>query len=531
MKKWIFIVIFLAVVLLPFIASASPFAFITNSSSNYVSVIDIFSNTVVTNVTVGSGPSGVAVNSSGTIVYVANSGNNTVSVIDASTSSYSVFATIPVGIDPVGIAINTTGTNLYVANYRSGTVSVIDTSTSSYPVIATIPVGSGPVGIAVNTIGTSLYVANSLSNTVSVIDTSLNRISSNINVGSKPYGIALNIAGTRAYVTNNGDGSVSVIDTSTSSYPVIATIPVGNGPEGLAVNPLGTMVYVANTFDNTVSIIDTSTNLVVGTPVSVGNAPIGVAVNPSETNVYVANNGSGTVSVINTSTNTITTNVTVGTNPIALGNFIVSSPVVISTVPLNNAQNVATNTVIQATFSKEMDASTITTSQFMLSGGVTGTVTYDSASRMAIFTPSSSLSGSTIYTATIMSGVKDSAGNNMPSNFTWGFTTGNNSSCFIATAAYGSSLAPHVVVLKNFRDRYLLTNPIGQAFCRFYYRHSPSIANFIGQHETLKTVTRWGLAPVIFVIEYPFSLVVIFIVIMGAVVRLYRRRRMVGRDY
>ncbi|MEA1876775.1 MAG: LpqB family beta-propeller domain-containing protein, partial [Bacteroidota bacterium] len=55
--------------------------------------------------------------------------------------------------------------------------------------------------------------------------------------------------------------------------------------------------------------------------------------------------------------------------------------------------------------------------------------------------------------------------------------------CFIATAAFGSYLEPHVKVLTNFRDHYLLTNPLGIHLVRFYYYVSPPIADYISKHE------------------------------------------------
>jgi Tol biopolymer transport system component len=67
--------------------------------------------------------------------------------------------------------------------------------------------------------------------------------------------------------------------------------------------------------------------------------------------------------------------------------------------------------------------------------------------------------------------------------------------CFIATAAYGSSLEPHVMTLRQFRDEYLLTNKLGIKFVDIYYKYSPSIANFIAEHNSLRSATRIGIAP------------------------------------
>ena len=68
--------------------------------------------------------------------------------------------------------------------------------------------------------------------------------------------------------------------------------------------------------------------------------------------------------------------------------------------------------------------------------------------------------------------------------------------CFIATAAYGTSLAEEIDVLRQFRDEYLLTNPAGRLLVSLYYTSSPPLANLISKHEGLRAVIRMALEPI-----------------------------------
>ncbi|MGD8371667.1 MAG: hypothetical protein PVI19_08985, partial [Syntrophobacterales bacterium] len=74
---------------------------------------------------------------------------------------------------------------------------------------------------------------------------------------------------------------------------------------------------------------------------------------------------------------------------------------------------------------------------------------------------------------------------------------GGGGGCFIATAAYGSSVGPHVELLRDFRDRFLLENDIGKSFVNLYYTYSPPIADYIADHDALRLVVRWSLLPVV----------------------------------
>jgi len=115
------------------------------------------------------------------------------------------------------------------------------------------------------------------------------------------------------------------------------------------------------------------------------------------------------------------------------------APKVVSTTPANGAHGVPLNQTITATFSKTMEASTVTTDSFYAStasGPIAATVSY--AAQTATLQPNSPLPSNTVVTVTITTAVKDNgdAGQpvgkakpghiGMPQNYVWSFTTFNN---------------------------------------------------------------------------------------------------------
>jgi hypothetical protein len=102
-----------------------------------------------------------------------------------------------------------------------------------------------------------------------------------------------------------------------------------------------------------------------------------------------------------------------------------TAPTVSSTDPANTASGVPFNRSPTASFSEAMDPATITGTTFTFTQGVTpvpGTVTF--VGSVATFNPTGNLAASTLYTATITTGVMDLAGNALAVAFTWSFTTG-----------------------------------------------------------------------------------------------------------
>jgi hypothetical protein len=58
-------------------------------------------------------------------------------------------------------------------------------------------------------------------------------------------------------------------------------------------------------------------------------------------------------------------------------------------------------------------------------------------------------------------------------------------------------MAEEIQILREFRDEYLLMNPVGQALVDIYYMTSPPIAEFITEHPSLKPIVRVGLWPAV----------------------------------
>jgi YVTN family beta-propeller protein len=294
------------------------FAYIANTASNSVSVINTATNTVVTTIpAAGLGPQAVSVSPNGRTVYVTNGSPNNLFVIPGtvlgiSTATNTVIDTL---IAPAasGVAVGPDGT-VYVTTEHGNRGFLLSSSAPE------IQVGSFPSGVAVSPDGAMVYVANPVDNTVSVINTTplFQDVVATVAVGISPNGLSVSPDGSRVYVANAG--SVSVINTTSNT--VIATIPTGGGPAGgILVTPDGSRVYVAGGQANIVSVINTATNAVVAT-IPVSGGPLGVSVTPDGSRVYVTDNQANNVSVINTATNTIVATIPVGHSPSSVGNFI-----------------------------------------------------------------------------------------------------------------------------------------------------------------------------------------------------------------
>lgn len=227
-----------------------------------------------------------------------------------------------------------------------------------------------------------------------------------------------------AFMVGCGAGSGGGVPADTVA-PTVSSVAPANAATGIALNSKITATFSeamrASTITTSTFTLKQGTTVVPGVVTYAGTTAIFKPTsNLAVSTVYTASVTTGVTDLAGNAlavakTWSFTTGTTADT----------TAPTVSSIVPSNTATGVARNSAVIAIFSETMDASTISTSTFTLTQGVTpvvGAVTY--LGTTATFTPATTLAASTVYTATLTTGVSDMSGNALAVAKTWSFTTG-----------------------------------------------------------------------------------------------------------
>ena len=233
----------------------------------------------------------------------------------------------PVGSSPFGIAVDPSGSFVYVVdnqddNIWGDSINVPAGSLTTLPGSPVYASENGSVGVAVDSVGGHTYTVasfdyyfdkctQSCSNGHLYVynyplfgPTTTGQIippDNTITVGPSPSSLALDPAGWFALVTDVTTNSLYVISTISQFQVAGSPFATGQSPLSVTVDPSGRFVYVANQGSNNVSAytINQTTGAlspIPGSPFAVGNGPVFVAVDMSGSFVYVTNQGDNTVS-------------------------------------------------------------------------------------------------------------------------------------------------------------------------------------------------------------------------------------------
>jgi Ice-binding-like/Bacterial Ig-like domain len=124
-------------------------------------------------------------------------------------------------------------------------------------------------------------------------------------------------------------------------------------------------------------------------------------------------------------------------------------PVVLSTLPADEATGVPLNASISATFNEAMDPTTLSKTTFTVKQGTTsvdGAVTYAPLTMTVTFAPTAVLGPTLVYTATLTTAVKDALGVSLAATYTWSFTTAPDGLPPLVIATTPSDLATDVSI-------------------------------------------------------------------------------------
>jgi DNA-binding beta-propeller fold protein YncE len=474
-------------------------AYVANAADGSVSMINAERGEEWTSTVILPGPmpaipmNSVTVDPAGRNVYVA--GDNVLGVLNAHTLELLRTEIVPasgsINSNPQGIAVSPDGRWLLVSDaIDGGSVTVLDVE-NQFAVADTLVLAAGnmPRGISTSHDNTRAFIAVSGNdNEIWVYDFASATVSSKIIIGASPASVAVTPDASRLYVTNAPADTVNYYDLNTGNSGEI-DLGFGVMPHSLAITPDGFKVYVTGSLTD-IYIIDVLSNQV--SPQSVGNPSVGVSISPDGKRAYATVAGANKVVEIGDQRS------------------------------LRISKQGGGIGTVYTTY-KEIDC------------GSTCIATFDVGAQVQLFATPDSGSNSRFDRWSGDSDCLDGAVSLNSNRFCvanfrvytpppppGGGAGSGSSNCFIATAAYGSWLDPHVLSLRQFRDDYLLTNAAGTRFVEFYYRNSPPLADYIRERESLKLMVRALLTPLVYAIEFPAA--VFCFVILLLLMKLRKRQ-------
>jgi YVTN family beta-propeller protein len=313
------------------------YAYVSNSASNTVSVLDLVNLRQDRTLQVGANPTGIAANPIRNEIYVVNTNSGTVSVIDAEANR--IAFTIAVHRLPYFISVDPSGHRAYVANSGSNSVSVLDLDRRREIALAGTGEQPGLARIAPDM--RSLVVTNRGSNSVSIFGVT----PYNTAQPSQAPGLRLRAAfpgcpgatdaailpdSSKAFIACSGGHQVMAInlaaepnswaakqDPSLTIDHVLTLLDVGLTPVHLAMKPDGGEIFVSNFGSNSISEIDTWNNQVGGT-YTIGNKPVHGIVSADNSTLWISNFGADSISLYSIDDGKLVNSIHTGSAPDAL---------------------------------------------------------------------------------------------------------------------------------------------------------------------------------------------------------------------
>jgi DNA-binding beta-propeller fold protein YncE len=458
-------------------------------------------------------PVSLAYGRDGRKLFIAERGASEGSIAVVSTLRRIVLTrTVLAGTQPVALATSPDGRLAYASAAGRG-VLVLDAALANVIDTIALPLGGSdtdnPQGLAVSPDGATLLVSDALANGRAWIVRARDRRVLHtlaMAAGERPRGVAFSADGSQAYVVadpvDGAPGWLRRFEVETGA--ALAPVAVGRGPIAVAVSPDGRLAFVGNQAENTLSRIDLASAAVVAAPTSragptgvavspdgqavlvtlrdgfglarhatsgfeamppadVPGSPVAVAIDPQGATAYVANAGSGLVAEIGgaRALHVVLDGAGFG-RVVSAPQGVLCGSACLAQFPKGTTVKLTPEPDAQSFFAGWSGDAACASGQVVLVQNTT------CAARFEPRTPDVPAAG-----------------------------------CFVATAAWGSAMAPEVQALRDFRDRHLMTHAPGRAFVAWYYRTSPALAEAIRPHPAARAAARAVLWPLVWTVGHP----------------------------
>jgi YVTN family beta-propeller protein len=298
-------------------------AYVPNSDSNTVDVIDPKTMKVVNHFAVGKQPQHVVPSYDLKTLYVTDDLSNDLVPIDAATGKpgapipvedpYNLYFTpdgasaivvaermerldfrdphtmairnpLPVpckGVDHMDFSAD--GAYLLASCEYAGTLIKVEVATEKVVGMLTLPkagkAAGKPQDVKLSPDGRIFYVADMNANGVYEVDGATMKVLNFIPTGKNAHGLYVSRDSKVLYVSNRGEGSISVIDFASRKVGTTWHIPGGGSPDMGGVSADGTTLWLSGRNNSEVYAINTSTGQLVGR-VKVGHGPHGLCLWP-----------------------------------------------------------------------------------------------------------------------------------------------------------------------------------------------------------------------------------------------------------
>ncbi len=313
--------------------SAEQKLYVLNSHGKEVTVIDVKTNEILREITVGDGPHGIAASGAQDLLLIATEFDNTLSVIDPRTDT--VTKQHKIGRRPNEIDVTSDGRYVYIPALKDGEYQVFDLEVEK--TIAKMPVDGMPHNAIMSpdsrfayfssldylTTGRSkfsVFIAGyptSTNDKIYVADTVNHKIIDTIHAGGTPRPIAINPNGKFLYVNIEGLQGFTVLDLE--ARKLVETVEyslsereraIPSRSHGLFAAPNGKHLWASDVNNGLVYLFDISQSPAKELKkIAVGSAIYWMTGTPDGKTLYVSSADGDYVTVIDTETATITTKI------------------------------------------------------------------------------------------------------------------------------------------------------------------------------------------------------------------------------